>query len=1162
VNILRLHMKAFGPFTGWELDLSAPGLHIVYGRNEAGKSAALRGLKALLFGIDERTTDNFVHKNPKLRLAGTLRRADGRTLDIVRRKGRAQTLLTPDDEVLDDRVLDEFLGGVGADQFSRMFGLGHEELARGGREIVSGKGDIGESLFAAALGGRGVQQILEPLEKEANDLFRRNAPKTTVNSRMQEYLQAAGEAAQASLPASDWQEHTRLLNEARDRRDAIAGDLRRIEAEAARLKRIHNAIGFLGERKEVLAKRAAMGQVLILPRDHAERRRRTIEELERARASSEKSTRRIAELETKIAALSIPEALLDRAGDITRLHESLGSHAKAMEDLPKLVAQAEQLEAEAARILAEVYPAGGEGPAVKASLGTRQTVRELGGRREALAQVLRKTKKSLDALQSKADRAREVLQRTPAPRDPAELREVLKRAQRQGDLEKEYAKLQARIKAESAQAQMELNRLTLWTGTLDQAEGLPVPSEETGERFDRELRKCELELTAVEAKLKDAKVRESDISGKIRELEMTSAVVTEADLSRARAHRDAGWNLVKASWLQGRGDGPEIEAFAGSQSLEAAYEGSVHESDETADRLRREADRVAVYAARTAERDRAADEVRNFSQERDALAAGRSALQQDWKQLWRNARVDPLSPSEMRAWLRRLRSLVEQAGKIRASRQEADTLGARIAALREEIVSVLLRFETAPPENGAGLNALVDRGQSLLESIEASSSEHRTRETNVSELEQQVAEAEREVHEAEAALQAWQNEWATALQRLRLEGTESPEVVSLLLDKLQEFAKKEDKAADLQKRIDGIRRDSREFSRQAQQLGGEFAPELPGVAVDAIVKRLNDRLALARADMATRAQLCLQATEQKEILAESAEMISGFEARLREMCIAARCADPRELEAVENRSESARGRDHQLENLSMQLLAFTAGGSIEDLAREAMALDADGLPAVIEDLYRRGEELRSELSQVEQAIGQEKGELARMDGGSRAAEAAERAQSSLAQVREGLERYVQLKLASIVLRREIERYRADNQTPVLKRASEIFARLTLGSFASLKPDFDAGDRPVLVGVRGTGEEVAVDGMSAGTCDQLYLSLRLASLEKHLQGREPMPFVIDDILVNFDDARSEATLSVLGELSSHTQVLFFTHHEHLLGLAANAVLTSSMSIHRM
>ncbi len=46
----------------------------------------------------------------------------------------------------------------------------------------------------------------------------------------------------------------------------------------------------------------------------------------------------------------------------------------------------------------------------------------------------------------------------------------------------------------------------------------------------------------------------------------------------------------------------------------------------------------------------------------------------------------------------------------------------------------------------------------------------------------------------------------------------------------------------------------------------------------------------------------------------------------------------------------------------------------------------------------------------------------------------------------------------------------------------------------------------------------------------------------------MPFIVDDILVNFDDQRVAATLGTLAELSKKTQVLFFTHHERLVELA--------------
>jgi uncharacterized protein YhaN len=63
-----------------------------------------------------------------------------------------------------------------------------------------------------------------------------------------------------------------------------------------------------------------------------------------------------------------------------------------------------------------------------------------------------------------------------------------------------------------------------------------------------------------------------------------------------------------------------------------------------------------------------------------------------------------------------------------------------------------------------------------------------------------------------------------------------------------------------------------------------------------------------------------------------------------------------------------------------------------------------------------------------------------------------------------------------------------------------------------------------------------------------LALRLAGLETYLEKSEPLPFVVDDILIMFDNDRAAATLKVLAELSRRTQVIFFTHHRHLVALA--------------
>ena len=148
MRITELRLLAFGPFTGRILDLSAggQGLHVVFGRNEAGKSSALRALHALLYGIPAQTQDAFLHPYDGLRLGGRLRLSAGDEIEFVRRKTRANkgALLAPDGTRMDDHSLDRFLGGVGADQFHLFWGIDHQRLVEGGNRQRS----IGEFILA------------------------------------------------------------------------------------------------------------------------------------------------------------------------------------------------------------------------------------------------------------------------------------------------------------------------------------------------------------------------------------------------------------------------------------------------------------------------------------------------------------------------------------------------------------------------------------------------------------------------------------------------------------------------------------------------------------------------------------------------------------------------------------------------------------------------------------------------------------------------------------------------------------------------------------------------------------------------------------------------------------------------------------------------------
>jgi len=183
MKILSLDLIAYGIFTETSTDLSGgkEGLHIIYGPNEAGKSVALRALEALLFGIPERTTDGFLHDNKNLRIGACLRHSDNSELAFVRRKGRKHTILDTAGNALEDSFLQKYLGGIKREIFSTMFGIDHQKLVEGGKQIVMGGGALGESLFAAGTGIIGLREVLEGLQNEAEELFKPRASTPIIN---------------------------------------------------------------------------------------------------------------------------------------------------------------------------------------------------------------------------------------------------------------------------------------------------------------------------------------------------------------------------------------------------------------------------------------------------------------------------------------------------------------------------------------------------------------------------------------------------------------------------------------------------------------------------------------------------------------------------------------------------------------------------------------------------------------------------------------------------------------------------------------------------------------------------------------------------------------------------------------------------------------------
>ena len=1172
MRILKLDLRAFGPFTDFELDLSGgrQGLHLIYGPNEAGKSSALRAVEQMLFGIPARSSDDFIHPYANLRLGGTIAGRNGSPVAFLRRKGNKNTLLEADNRTpLADAALSAHLGGLDRDLFVTMFGIGHQQLVQGGQEIVRGHGEVGQLLFAAGSGIADLQTVREKLESRAEDLFTRRAQVRQINQKLKSLEEAKRALRQAQLPASEWTEHDEALRNARQRRDELVAELHELERQKRRLERIVQAQPLVARRKNLRQERAKLGEVAILPDGFSEQRRETETSLRVARKQEETAAEELRRLDRERESLVAPPELLAAADRIRELPKDLGSYSKAQRDLPGLRARREQSEADARLILRQLRPDMDLAMADQLLLTGPQRVeiQNLGNRHEALVRQGEQARAQIDDLQAQFAETEQELEHQPRPRDGRLLTATVRRIQAQGDLEGQRAAALEQLRRSEEQAKVELARLGLCSCSLEELERLPVPPAESIDRYEAEFTELLQRKSSLEDRVEEATAKRREIERQIDELRLAGDVPTEEDLAAARQLRDEGWRLVLESWQDGRTDEARLAAFLArfepETDLAAAYARAVERTDELADRLRRESNRVARRASLQANRDAIDHELARYRQQLEGVAAGQQEMGSTWRACWQPAGIPPQSPREMRVWLRKQQALTLQAQSLRAQRQEIAELERRIAACRQERDRGLEELGEQPAGAGETLATLIARSLEIADAIAAAAEQRQTLEKSIGRLSNQVKAARIAAEKAESQLARWQGRWAAALGSLGLPPASSPAAANEVVARIGDLWDRLKEARGFAERIEQIGCDSEGFRRQVEDLARQTAPELANRSVEQTAEDLYRQFQKASENRQRQEKLQQERSRYCRQQQDARRTIEELTARLETMCREAGCGRPEDLPQVERNSEAAKRLDENLASLDAQLVALAAASPLETFIAETDQLNADDLPGRIAELSQRIERLQAERDELQRRIGQEENALAGIDTGAQASEAAEVIQDLLARISGDVDQYVRFRLAAVVLRGAVERYQEKNEAPVLQRASELFRRLTLASFARLVPDFGEQGEKVLMGDRGDGSNpVPLAGMSDGTCDQVYLALRLASLEHYLEAHEAVPFIVDDILIGFDDGRSAAALEILAELSRKTQVIFFTHHEHLVSLAQEHLSTGELFVYRL
>lgn len=417
------------------------------------------------------------------------------------------------------------------------------------------------------------------------------------------------------------------------------------------------------------------------------------------------------------------------------------------------------------------------------------------------------------------------------------------------------------------------------------------------------------------------------------------------------------------------------------------------------------------------------------------------------------------------------------------------------------------------------------------------------------------------VTERRAALTGAQDDYKQRLRVIlatlkldeRMELAAAKRVVDTVLavrDDLERLRQDEERARKLSSSVASWR-------NEVKRLCHDVAPPLAAADGAAAMRELHDRLSAAHAAAAKRGQLAALEAELRDERQAVTVAQRALAAAIAEWLTRAAVTDETAFLAAATAARRAHALDREIERLRRAVAESRGAMAVAAFDAALETAERSVVDAERSDLETRLAGLEGAYRAAAERVGAAEATLAQLDGGARAAEIGAGIESRRAELRGLVEQYSVVTLARALLERQVARFQERHQPRMIEELSSLFAALTEGRYRRVYPRYD--DEATFVAVRADGVEVTPAAMSTGTREQLWLAVRLAYVRHYCEGSEPLPLVLDDVLVNFDAARTRATLSVLSEFAKKTQVVLLTCHAHLVEMARDVAAVEPLAL---
>ena len=1173
MRIDRLDLLAYGPFRERSVELG-PGLHLLYGPNEAGKSTTLRALSSLFFGYPDRRQDDWLVGTADMALGARISRRDGQSMEFVRRRRGRLSLATSDGTALSEDALSAFLGGLSKMAFEHLFSLDHERLRLHGQELLEEGGALGAGLVEAGSGIQDLRRKLDQITRSRKDLFLPTGKNPAINRILHRLTEIRREVRGRVVSPQEYKREEDEIRRLTGEERAIEERRVEIERQIRRFERILRILPRRQELEDIAPKLAAIDDVPLLREESYSLRIQSQTESEQARRELEKIGEEAKTLEDGIQDLVASESPADLTDEELKiLEDGIGAIGKSLSDLPRREQELQAMEREAKELLRqsglpddplrikEVLVS----PAKRRRMGTLLQKRATldGARAEAL-----RTLEHSEAARIRAEQEKAAL--APVP-DTGRIEGLLPVLERHVSQDMERSKQKKEVDRRRRTLQESLRALGTGETDISGLRAMVLPEEKTIQSCRESFRTLlEQEKTSRETLARLAREKDGQ-AARMEQLVSAGEIATVQDLVSLRLRRDEAWSLLRKHLIEGDSGfrEPFLALFGKDDLPQETFERLLRETDRISDLLRTRSEEAVEMGllrqnvART-EQEIAREEARLLLLQTDI-----ESLTDRWIALWppgliqkeSSGRPDRL-PDALLEWL-------EKRGRVLSDGDALESFESSLKLDLEEedrtVSSVAVLLAGEDPKAREAL-VIEDRATLLSKTkkvVNEAADLRRTQERIQDVLFlaiQKRDEAREALRRIETDLETWAADYRKPGEDWKLSLPDDPEDARELLEtfaRLEELSRAMDSLRD---RIEDMKEDHRRFEEKISRLSREIPsdPDAEGILEKA--RSLGRNVRKAREAQIRRGELEKRREENQSRKKRQEEILEKNLRLLDRLLSEANARDLSELSRIEAQSREKSALLARREELVRQIREDGEGETLEALLEACREQSPDELNVRLGALKEEMEEARASRDALLGTLATRKADLNRKLEETQAVDLTQEAEVEQARLSALVEQYVNGTVMEVILRRGMELYRDRNQGPVLTRARALLETLTGGKYRDLRADVGGKGEVILLVVREDGRSLETDALSDGTLDALYLSLRLAAILRHNETGEPIPFVADDLLLNLDNQRAGQAFVALTEVARSNQVLFFTHHAHMTDLAREHVPAEVLACH--